>query len=97
LKIILDFMASGGGQDELVGDLSEFAEDHGINMGGLKTVVRGVLVFFTGAVKTNLSPVHVRDDMLEFGAFWGGGCVGVRFHRTRLLLDRCVPTSTYLA
>ncbi len=47
--------------------VGSFATTHGINVNALKTIVRGVLVFCKGALRANVSPAHVKDDLVALG------------------------------
>eukprot|EP00462_Mataza_sp_D1_P001079 CAMPEP_0175092474 /NCGR_PEP_ID=MMETSP0086_2-20121207/2482_1 /TAXON_ID=136419 /ORGANISM="Unknown Unknown, Strain D1" /LENGTH=195 /DNA_ID=CAMNT_0016365339 /DNA_START=50 /DNA_END=637 /DNA_ORIENTATION=- len=47
--------------------LNQFATDNGVNPKALNSTVRGVLFFFTEALKSNLAPGAVKDDLIKLG------------------------------
>lgn len=47
--------------------LTSFAEMHSVNVRALKNVARGVISFFEGAAKHNLSPRQVAEDCVALG------------------------------
>mmetsp|Transcript_2506 Transcript_2506/g.3993 ORF Transcript_2506/g.3993 Transcript_2506/m.3993 type:complete len:242 (+) Transcript_2506:21-746(+) len=51
----------------LVERAQEFAEEHEINIGALKTTLRSVLIFFKGAARKHLSKALLQEDLVLFG------------------------------
>jgi hypothetical protein len=47
--------------------LGEFGEEHGVNVRALGNTLRGVLFFFTGALKANLGAQQVKSDLSGLG------------------------------
>ena len=66
VDILMSFFA-GQQAGELMGSVNEFSATHGVNMNALKAIIRGVLIFFKGAVRANLTPLYVKEDLLNFG------------------------------
>jgi len=48
-------------------NLGEFAQEQGVNVNSLKIIVRGVILFFKGAIKENLTPLYVKEDLVNLG------------------------------
>ena len=66
VDILMSFFA-GQQAGELMESVNEFSSTHGVNLNGLKNIIRGVLIFFKGAVRANLTPLYVKEDLLNFG------------------------------
>lgn len=66
VDIIMNFFA-GQQAGELMESVSEFSSTHGVNANALKTIIRAVLIFFKGAVRANLTPLYVKEDLLILG------------------------------
>eukprot|EP01102_Stenamoeba_stenopodia_P005277 TRINITY_DN15844_c0_g1_i1.p1 TRINITY_DN15844_c0_g1~~TRINITY_DN15844_c0_g1_i1.p1 ORF type:complete len:205 (-),score=53.12 TRINITY_DN15844_c0_g1_i1:142-756(-) len=64
IDILLTFLAEGSA---LLNEIAAFAQEHGVNPAALRNTVRGALFFFRGAVKSNLNPDQIRDDLVAFG------------------------------
>jgi len=62
LDVFINHEASG-----LMDKVGSFAATHSINLNALKGIVRGVLVFCKGALRSNVSPPHVKDDLVALG------------------------------
>lgn len=52
---------------DLLSDLDEFAEKYGMAPGSLKNVVRGLFYFFKEAIRSNLNPTYVKEDLENLG------------------------------
>eukprot|EP01132_Coremiostelium_polycephalum_P010083 gene10083-12368_t len=65
LDIIFSFLLIQKSQD-LISDLSDYSSKHGVNENSLKNIVRGVIIFLKGAVKYNLTPAYVKEDLINF-------------------------------
>jgi len=48
-------------------EVNQFATGNGVNPEALNRTVRGVLLFFMEALKTNLAPGAVKDDLIKLG------------------------------
>ena len=49
--------------------IPRFAEEHGINQKALRGTLRGLLFFFVEALRRNMPPQHVKEDLLNLGRF----------------------------
>lgn len=69
VTIVLGFLqtAQQGGGDDPEDGLARFGERHGVNLKALKNIIRGVLFFFVEALKKNLSPAHIKEDLVKLG------------------------------
>lgn len=47
--------------------IAEFAEEHGLGTNALKNVVKSLLSFFKSALKSNLTPAQVKEDLEHLG------------------------------
>jgi len=47
--------------------VSEFAGEHGVSTNALKNVVKSLLGFFKSALKSNLTPAQVKEDLEHLG------------------------------
>jgi len=52
---------------EFMEGIGEFASEHGVNVNALKGPLRGALIFFKGALRSNLTPSHVQEDLTKLG------------------------------
>eukprot|EP01112_Ceratiomyxa_fruticulosa_P009445 TRINITY_DN2459_c0_g2_i6.p1 TRINITY_DN2459_c0_g2~~TRINITY_DN2459_c0_g2_i6.p1 ORF type:complete len:201 (+),score=46.18 TRINITY_DN2459_c0_g2_i6:164-766(+) len=66
VNILLDVFINHSASD-LMDKVGVFAAAHSINLNALKSIVRGVLVFCKGALRSNVSPPHVKDDLVNLG------------------------------
>jgi len=72
VKILLRFVTAQGGASTTAGaklleEVRGFADAHHVNARALKNGVRSMLLFFQGALKHNLTPSQVRDDLAAVG------------------------------
>mmetsp|Transcript_17512 Transcript_17512/g.24300 ORF Transcript_17512/g.24300 Transcript_17512/m.24300 type:complete len:201 (-) Transcript_17512:1717-2319(-) len=65
-EIVLSFI-SGETQSDLKDTIVSFSENHNINQMVLKTLTQGLLFFFKGAIRNNLSPLFVKEDLQTLG------------------------------
>ena len=47
--------------------VAEFGDEHGVSANALKNVVKSLLSFFKSAVKSNLTPSQVKEDLEHLG------------------------------
>jgi hypothetical protein len=47
--------------------LGEFSATHKANIGLLKNIARSLIFFLQGAIRANLTPLFVRDDLMNLG------------------------------
>jgi COMMD2-7/10, HN domain len=64
--IVLSFLQHKAGTDPN-DSLEAFATENKVNQKALKNTVRGVLFFFSEALKKNMSPAHVKEDLHNLG------------------------------
>ena len=64
IEILLKFLSSSL---DLVEAVREFAENHGANPAALKNLVSSALFFFQGAIRANLTPSMVKEDLTNCG------------------------------
>lgn len=69
VSIVLSFLHGGGagGGADANEALEAFSEEHGVNLKALRGIIRGVLFFFAEALKKNLSPAHIKEDLVKLG------------------------------
>eukprot|EP01137_Pigoraptor_chileana_P011565 Opistho-2@62650 len=65
--LLFGFLLQPDQATKLLEGLQSFAEEHGVGLGGLKNVVRGTLTFMKGAMRSNLTPANVKDDLILLG------------------------------
>jgi len=53
--------------DKLFENIKNFSQEQRINHQGLKNTTKGLLIFFREALKANLSPAALIDDLRQFG------------------------------
>jgi len=63
-EIVLTYLKQ---KTDLMSNLNTFAQKFSIQIPALKSTVRGVVYFFKAALKQNLSPQYLRDDLVTFG------------------------------
>ena len=49
--------------------IEDFAEEKGVSASALKNVIKSLLGFFRSAIKSNLTPAHVKEDLEIFGTY----------------------------
>ncbi|XP_065829265.1 COMM domain-containing protein 7-like [Oscarella lobularis] len=67
VTIVISFLVEPYQSSRLLTRLGEFAAEQGINPGGLKNVVRSFLAFLKVALRKNLSPPHLEEDLQQLG------------------------------
>ncbi len=74
--LLLSFLAAEGlsqvqiiivGSNDIMETLTQYAQSHGINFNALKNTVRGILYFFKGSIRNNLTPAVLKEDMITLG------------------------------
>lgn len=66
LGLVLRFLA-GQTAAEFMEAVAAFAAAHSASPNALKNPLRGALLFFKGALKSNLTPAYVKEDLIELG------------------------------
>lgn len=62
--ITLAFLGQADGASGL---LAEFAAKNGVNIKALNNTIKGILFFFAEALKANMSPEAVQQDLVSLG------------------------------
>jgi hypothetical protein len=95
VEILLQFLSSSG--LNLVEAIREFAEKHKANAAALKNLVSSALYFFQGALRSNLTPLMVKEDLSNFGiSAENAELVAGLWKSYFLLLSRAVMGSTLM-
>jgi len=92
---ILMVFFTGQQASELMDTVGSFAQEHGINANALKNLIRALLLFFKGAVRANLTPLYVKEDLVNLGLTDGNANVVARKWKTNFIaLSRSVIGQT---
>ena len=67
VDIVFSFLVSPKEGTRLMSQVSEFAGEHGVSTNALKNVVKSLLGFFKSALKSNLTPAQVKEDLEHLG------------------------------
>jgi len=65
--VVLSFLKEGIGNADRNEALVQFGEAHGVNVKALRTTFKGVMTFFSEALKKNMSFVHAKEDLVQLG------------------------------
>jgi hypothetical protein len=66
LTLLMSFI-SGETSVDLLEQVPSFAAQHSLNATQLKNCVRAFVYFFKNALRVNLSPPHLKEDLVNFG------------------------------
>lgn len=67
VDIVFSFLVSPKEGTRFMSQISDFAAEHGLSPNALKNVVKSLLSFFKSALKSNLTPVQVKEDVEHLG------------------------------
>lgn len=67
VDIVFSFLVSPKEGTRFMSQVSEFAGEHGVSTNALKNVVKSLLGFFKSALKSNLTPAQVKEDLEHLG------------------------------
>lgn len=67
LDIVFSFLVSPKESSRFMSQVAEFAEEYGLGTNALKSVVKSLLSFFKSALKSNLTPAQVKEDLEHLG------------------------------
>ena len=67
VDIVFSFLVSPKEGARFMSQVSEFAGEHGVSTNALKNVVKSLLGFFKSALKGNLTPAQVKEDLEHLG------------------------------
>lgn len=67
LDIVFSFLVSPKEGTRFMSQVAEFTSEHGISSNPLKNVVKSLLSFFKSALKCNLTPAQVKEDVEHLG------------------------------
>ncbi len=66
VAFVLDFLTQQGTSD-LVEGTAAYSAKHGVNQVALKNILSGLLYFFKEAIKSNITPAMIKEDLGNFG------------------------------
>lgn len=64
---MFSFLVSPKESSRFMSQIAEFAEEYGLGTNALKSVVKSLLSFFKSALKSNLTPAQVKEDLEHLG------------------------------
>ena len=67
LDIVFSFLVSPKEGTRFMSQIADFAAEHGVSSNALKNVVKSLLNFFKSALKSNLTPAQVKEDVEHLG------------------------------
>ncbi|CAH1265291.1 COMMD7 [Branchiostoma lanceolatum] len=67
ISIVFSFLVEPSKSARMLQQLDEFAEHHGISAGPLKNVVKSLLSVLNGALRRNLTPALLKEDLTNLG------------------------------
>ena len=67
VDIVFSFLVSPKEGARFMSQISDFAAEHGLSPNALKNVVKSLLSFFKSALKSNLTPAQVKEDVEHLG------------------------------
>ncbi|EDO37428.1 predicted protein, partial [Nematostella vectensis] len=67
LVIIFDFLTAPREGERFMNRVTNFAGKQGISANALKNIMKSLLSFFKSALKSNLTPAHVKEDIEKMG------------------------------
>ena len=67
VDVVFSFLVSPKEGTRFMSQVSEFAGEHGVSTNALKNVVKSLLGFFKSALKSNLTPAQVKEDLEHLG------------------------------
>lgn len=68
IEIVLSLFTSQSSGDTM-DRIATFAGENGINVNGLKGIMRSLLVVCRGALKANLNPGYFKEDLISLGLY----------------------------
>ena len=71
VDIVFSFLVSPRESSRFLSQVSDFAADHGLSFSAFKNVVKSLLSFLKNAMKGNLTPAQVKEDLEHLGKDWG--------------------------
>lgn len=66
LMILIEFISGESGSD-IMEDVASFSSKHQISGSSIKNTTRALLFFFKNALRVNLTPQFVKEDLQNFG------------------------------
>lgn len=75
VDIVFSFLVSPKEGTRFMSQVAEFAGEHGVGTNALKNVVKSLLSFFKSALKSNLTPAQVKEDLehlgkIDYNKYW---------------------------
>jgi hypothetical protein len=66
-SILFSFLVAPEQSSQLLSELESFATQFSLGLAALKNLVKSILIFFKAALRKNLSPSYVKDDLVQLG------------------------------
>lgn len=77
--------------------ISDFSSEHGLNSSALKNVVKSLLSFLKSAIKGNLTPAQVKEDLEHLGlSAENSSLVSEKWKSNLIALSRAVVGQTFM-
>ncbi|XP_020626180.1 COMM domain-containing protein 7-like [Orbicella faveolata] len=97
VDIVFSFLVSPKEGTRFMSQVSEFAGEHGVSTNALKNVVKSLLGFFKSALKSNLTPAQVKEDLEHLGlSAENSPHVSERWKANLVALSRSVVGQTFM-
>ncbi|KAJ7373189.1 COMM domain-containing protein 7 [Desmophyllum pertusum] len=97
VDVVFSFLVSPKEGTRFMSQVAEFAGEHGVSTNALKNVVKSLLNFFKSALKSNLTPAQVKEDMEHLGlSAENSPHVSDRWKANLVALSRSVVGQTFM-
>lgn len=97
VDVVFSFLVSPKEGTRFMSQVSEFAGEHGVSTNALKNVVKSLLGFFKSALKSNLTPAQVKEDLEHLGlSAENSPHVSERWKANLVALSRSVVGQTFM-
>lgn len=97
VDIVFSFLVSPKEGTRFMSQVSEFAGEHGVSTNALKNVVKSLLGFFKSALKSNLTPAQVKEDLEHLGlSAENSPHISERWKANLVALSRSVVGQTFM-
>ncbi|XP_038069398.1 COMM domain-containing protein 7-like [Patiria miniata] len=67
VSIVLTFLLEPDKSNQLIGQLDDFAREEGVSVAPLRNIVRSLITILNNAVKRNMTPAQLKEDMVNLG------------------------------
>ncbi|XP_068688197.1 COMM domain-containing protein 7-like [Montipora foliosa] len=97
VDIVFSFLVSPRESSRFLSQVSDFAADHGLSFNAFKNVVKSLLSFLKNAMKSNLTPAQVKEDLEHLGLSAENSCHASEKWKSNLVaLSRAVVDQTFM-